>query len=68
MAGVTVISARAGFWRCGRQWTGVTELAAGELTPAQLAALRADPNFTVAETADAEPPAEPAPPKPARKG
>lgn len=53
MAGVTVISARPGFWRCGRQWTGVTELAPGDLTADEVARLRADPNFTVAETSEA---------------
>lgn len=74
MAGVTlhITSARPGFWRAGRQWTGTTVIAEADLPASTRAALEADPNFTVAVVADvipAEPPAEPAPPaKAARKG
>ena len=73
MAGVTlhITSARPGFWRAGRQWTGTTVIAEADLPAATRAALEADPNFTVAalpDAAAAEPPAEPAPQKAARKG
>ena len=60
MAGVTlhITSARPGFWRAGRQWTGTTVIAEADLPAATRSALEADPNFTVAAVAGAAPAGE----------
>jgi len=44
-----VTTARDGFRRAGRAWHGTTDVPAGELSAAQIKALRADPMFEVGE-------------------
>lgn len=46
---IRVTALRDGFRRAGRAWSGETELAEGDLTEAQLAAVKAEPMLIVEE-------------------
>lgn len=53
MSGYRILSRRPGFRRAGIAHPAVKDYAPGELTAAQLDAIRAEPNLTVVELADA---------------
>lgn len=55
-----VVTKKDGFRRAGRAWSGSSVVPRADFTPEQIAALQADPNFILDETAapaDDKPPA-----------
>jgi hypothetical protein len=65
MTKLRVTTRKDGFRRAGRAWHGVTEIDSATLTPAQIAALKAEPMLLVEEISppEPEPTAEPGKPK-----